>query len=157
MNDTIDKAISALDKAIAAHPSQPPTETPSGAVTPLKSRRKGITSGARRAKAKRGPTRTREAMVTHGGLSPDEVTITANGLNGVDLKVGGESAKRWPFAMECKTVERLNVWDAIKQAKGYGADWCLTITRNNDGLYAIMDFVTVCKMVKALNDNGINW
>ena len=38
------------------------------------------------------------------------------GAGGEDLIMARDARKKFPFSIECKNVERLNVWDAYEQA-----------------------------------------
>jgi hypothetical protein len=50
--------------------------------------------------------------------------------NGVDIILRGEAFEKFPFLIECKNQERLNLNEAIKQSKDRGENWLL-IYKNN--------------------------
>ena len=52
-------------------------------------------------------------------LTSDDVTVTPSGVNGVDLKLSSEAKTKIPFAIEVKNQERLNIWEALKQAESH--------------------------------------
>lgn len=39
------------------------------------------------------------------------------GESGIDIKLSAEARKRFNFAIECKNVEKINIWEAWEQAK----------------------------------------
>ena len=39
------------------------------------------------------------------------------GAGGEDILLSHHARSHFPYSVECKNVERLNIWDAIKQAK----------------------------------------
>lgn len=42
----------------------------------------------------------------------------------------------YPFDIEIKNVEKLSIWDAIKQAKGHGTQTPMVcFTKNNEEMY----------------------
>lgn len=48
------------------------------------------------------------------------------GLSGVDIILRGDAKRLFPFDVECKAVESLNVYDTVEQAEanqGDGRDW----------------------------------
>ena len=55
--------------------------------------------------------------VAGGSLEPDDIRSTSMGAGGEDIQLSPAARKMYPYSIECKAVERLNIWDAIKQAK----------------------------------------
>lgn len=50
-------------------------------------------------------------------LTQDDVRSTSMGASGNDILLSTEAKKIFPFSVECKNVERLNIWKAIEQAE----------------------------------------
>ena len=50
-------------------------------------------------------------------ITEDDIRSTAMGQSGVDIQLSTAARKIFNFDIEVKQVERLNIWDAIKQAK----------------------------------------
>lgn len=64
------------------------------------------------------------------------------GQSGTDVRLVGEAAQRFPFAIECKAHESWAVPSWIKQAKdsaGQGVHWLLVAKKNRQKPVAIMD------------------
>lgn len=64
------------------------------------------------------------------------------GQTGVDVKLIGEAKKQFPFSIECKAQEKLNIHGAIKQAKENqmkGTSWLVFSKRNNEKPIVTMD------------------
>jgi len=53
-------------------------------------------------------------------LEPDDVRSTSMGASGEDILLSPAARKLFPYTVECKNVEKLNIWEAIKQARGFG-------------------------------------
>ena len=54
------------------------------------------------------------------------------GLSGVDIILRGEAIKRFPYSIECKSSEKLNLLGTIRQAKSNqvdGTDWLIVYKR----------------------------
>ncbi len=57
------------------------------------------------------------------------------GQAGTDVKLIGEAQKKFPFAVECKRTEKLDLFGAIRQAKENtkeGIDWLVIHRRSNE-------------------------
>jgi len=65
------------------------------------------------------------------------------GQSGVDVRLVGKARELFPYAVECKWQEKINIWAAIKQAKENCdedlPDWLLFIKRNREEPYVILD------------------
>lgn len=77
-------------------------------------------------------------------LSPDDIRVVPSGVPGEDLWLSSKARGYYPFAVECKNVEKLNFWDAIRQAEQHakGTDYLPVVVfrRNNEPLRVILDF-----------------
>ena len=56
------------------------------------------------------------------GLEPDDVRSTSMGAGGEDVQLSPAARKHFPFSVECKNVEKLNVWGAYEQAEANSGD-----------------------------------
>tara|TARA_B100001540_G_scaffold33266_1_gene29246 strand:- start:32 stop:550 length:519 start_codon:yes stop_codon:yes gene_type:complete len=50
-------------------------------------------------------------------LEEDDVTSRSMGAGGEDILLSPAARRLFPFSVECKNCERLNVWSAIEQAE----------------------------------------
>lgn len=50
-------------------------------------------------------------------LSEGDIEITSSGATGEDIKLSPHARGFYPFAIECKNQESLNIWAAYEQAK----------------------------------------
>ena len=80
-------------------------------------------------------------------LEPDDIRVTPSGVNGPDLQLSPKAQKLFPFNIEVKNQERLNIWAALKQCLNHGAKAPLVaFTRNRDDMYVAIrlnDFLNV--------------
>lgn len=51
------------------------------------------------------------------GLEQDDVRVTPSGVTGPDLQLSPLAKRMFPFEVEAKNQESLNIWSAIKQAE----------------------------------------
>lgn len=55
-------------------------------------------------------------------LDGDDVQSVSMGVNGEDIKMSSAAKHYFPFSIECKNCERLNIWNAIDQCKQNNPD-----------------------------------
>lgn len=72
---------------------------------------------------------------TADGDTPCDIRPARMSEAGMDIKLTTERAREvFPFAVEAKNREAINIWEAIKQAEGYTGDRLMpavAISRNN--------------------------
>jgi hypothetical protein len=81
-------------------------------------------------------------------LEPDDIRSTSMGASGVDLLLSPAARKTYPFAVECKAQESLNIWAALEQAEQNrgGSIPLLCFKRNRTEIYVALkleDFLDV--------------
>lgn len=70
-----------------------------------------------KAKGRRLQQETRDrVLATFPSLEPDDVRSTSMGASGSDLLLSPAARRLFPFSVECKCVESLNIWKALAQA-----------------------------------------
>ena len=52
-------------------------------------------------------------------LEPNDVTSRSSGAGGTDLILSPKAYTYFPLAVECKNVEKVNLWAAYEQACGH--------------------------------------
>jgi hypothetical protein len=74
-------------------------------------------------------------------LQEDDVRVTPSGVTGEDLLLSPLARQYVPFSIECKNVEKLNIWAALKQAESEARKFpaLLIFSRNRSKTYACMD------------------
>ena len=51
-------------------------------------------------------------------LEPDDVRSITMGDSGEDILLSPAARKLFPFSVECKNQEKLNIWSSLEQAEG---------------------------------------
>lgn len=74
-------------------------------------------------------------------LTSKDVKSTPAGVPGVDVQLSEAAFKQFPFAIECKNKERLNVWEAWQQTKAEAREGhpLLIIKRNRQEPLVVVD------------------
>ena len=89
---------------------------------------------------------------TFPNLHPDDVRSTSMGCGGEDLQLSEAARIALPLSIECKCVERLNVWQCLEQTERnapQGTTPCLVFSRNRSPTYAILPWKAVLTLYKA--------
>ena len=83
----------------------------------------------------------RQVLVEKLHLDPEDLESRPMGSSGEDIIMGKQSRQVFPFSVECKNQEKVNVWEAYKQAesncKGY--EPLVVIKRNRHKPLVVMD------------------
>jgi hypothetical protein len=75
-------------------------------------------------------------------LEPDDVKSAIMGESGADIKLSPAARKVFPYATECKNVEKLNIWQALEQAEKNASEVTtplLFFKRNRSKLYVALE------------------
>ena len=56
-------------------------------------------------------------------LPEDDVRSTAMGQSGEDVQLSDRARQMFPYSVECKNVEKLNVWSAYEQCQSNSGDY----------------------------------
>jgi hypothetical protein len=70
-----------------------------------------------KAKGRRLQQWVRDQLIESLDVHPEDVESRSMGASGEDLIMARAAREKFPFSIECKNVEKLNVWDAYDQAK----------------------------------------
>jgi hypothetical protein len=65
----------------------------------------------------------RDQLIEQLDVHPEDIESRSMGAGGEDLIMARAARSKFPFSIECKNVERLNVWEAYDQAKANSGDY----------------------------------
>ncbi len=84
-------------------------------------------------------------------LEEDDVRSTTMGDSGEDVLLSPVARKLFPFAVECKNQEKLNIWSSLEQAEDNAGKHIplLVFKRNRSKTYISME---INDLIKILND-----
>ena len=87
-------------------------------------------------------------------LELDDVRSITMGDSGEDILLSPAARRLFPFSVECKNQEKLNIWGALEQAgENSGKHSPLVIfKRNRSKTYAVLEFK---ELLKLLNESEI--
>ena len=84
-------------------------------------------------------------------LEPDDVRSITMGDSGEDILLSPAARRVFPFSVECKNQEKLNIWSALEQAEENSGDHAplVIFKRNRTKTYAVLEFD---KLLELLNE-----
>ena len=65
----------------------------------------------------------RDLLIEELHIHPEDIESRSMGAGGEDLIMARAARQKFPFSLECKNVEKLNVWEAYEQACANAGDY----------------------------------
>ena len=103
------------------------------------------TSSAK-AKGRRLQQTVAKAICKAFDLPESDVKSLPMGAQGCDVWLSGAALLKFPFSVECKNVEKLNVWKAWEQAEANSIQSghpLVVFSRNRSKVLAVIEFDTL--------------
>lgn len=108
-------------------------------------------------KGRKAQQKVRDAILsTFPQLEPDDVRSTSMGASGQDLLLSPAARKVFPYSVEVKQQESLNIWASLKQAEDNTKDGTtplLVFGRNRTPQYVALSLDAFLKLVGPDNTN----
>ena len=98
------------------------------------------TSSAK-AKGRRLQQWFRDLLIEKLDVHPEDIESRSMGAGGEDLIMARAARKKFPYSIECKNQESVNVWNAYEQAKENSGDYepIVVLKRNNTKPLILVD------------------
>lgn len=80
----------------------------------------------------------------------DDVRSTIMGESGTDIKLSTEAKRVFPYSIECKNQEKINIWSALDQAernKHSGTTSLVVFKRNHSKIYAVLEWEDFLRLI----------
>ena len=105
-------------------------------------------------KGKRLQNKVRDLILEkfNSKLEPDDVRSITMGDSGEDILLSPAARKVFPFSVECKNQEKLNIWSSLEQAENNSGNHAplVVFKRNRTKTYAVLEFD---KLLELLNES----
>ena len=110
-----------------------------------------------KAKGRRLQQQFRDLLIEKLDIHPEDIESRSMGAGGEDLVMARAAREKFPFSIECKNVEKLNVWEAYNQAienstpsrlSGNEYEPLVVMKKNNHKALVVLDaekFVEICQ------------
>ena len=94
-----------------------------------------------KAKGRRLQQWVRDKLIEHRNVHPEDIESRSMGAGGEDLIMARDARQKFPFSVECKNQEKLNVWDAYEQACANSGDYepILIMKKNGKKPLVVLD------------------
>ena len=107
-----------------------------------------------KAKGRRLQKEFRNLLIEKLNIHPEDIESRSMGASGEDLIMARAAREKFPYSIECKNQEALNVWKAYEQAtencKGY--EPLVVIKRNRTKPLVVVDAEHFIKLFMEVND-----
>lgn len=89
-------------------------------------------------------------------LEEDDVRSTSMGAGGEDVQLSPAARRHFPYSVECKSVEKLNVWGAYEQASANSGkhEPLLVMKKNRKKPLVVLDAEAFMELVRRADSNG---
>ena len=106
-----------------------------------------------KAKGRRLQQQFRDLLIEELGIHPEDIESRSMGAGGEDLIMARAARQKFPYSIECKNVEKLNVWEAYKQAEENSKDYepVVVMKKNNHKTLVVIDAEHFVKIHKDSN------
>ena len=113
------------------------------------------TSSAK-AKGRRFQQWVRDQLIEQLDVHPEDIESRSMGSQGEDLIMARVAREKFPYSIECKNQQSLNVWKSYEQAESNSGDYepILFIKRNNQKPLVVVDAEHFVKLLDGLNINS---
>ena len=112
------------------------------------------TSSAK-AKGRRLQQKFMELLIEKLKIDPEDIESRSMGAGGEDLIMSRAARHKFPYSVECKNQERLNIWQAWEQANGNKGIYepLVVIKKNGIRPLVVLDAENFLDMIKDYNKN----
>ena len=88
-------------------------------------------------------------LETFQELEPDDVRSTTMGDSGEDVLLSPAARKLFPFSVECKNQEKLNIWSSLQQAEDNAGQHIplVVFKRNRSKTYISMEINDLMRLL----------
>ena len=92
----------------------------------------------------------RDLLIEELGIHPEDIESRSMGAGGEDLIMARAAREKFPYSIECKNQEKLNLWESYKQATENSKDYepIVVIKKNNHKKLVIVDAEYIVKLHK---------
>ena len=99
-----------------------------------------LTSSAK-AKGRKLQQWVRTLLIEKLNIHPEDIESRSMGAGGEDLIMARSARKKFPYSIECKNQEKVNIWDAYEQAEENSGDYepIVVLKRNNTKPLVLVD------------------
>jgi hypothetical protein len=97
----------------------------------------------------------RELLIEKLDIHPEDVESRSMGAGGEDLIMARAAREKFPYSIECKNQESLNIWKAWEQANGNKGMYepLVVIKKNGVRPLVVLDAENFLDMIRNFNND----
>ena len=109
---------------------------------------------SRKAKGRRLQQQFMQLLIEKLDIDPEDIESRAMGSGGEDLSMSKAARNKFPYSIECKNQESLNIWKAWEQANGNKGMYepLVVIKKNGVRPLVVLDAENFVDMIKEFNN-----
>ena len=109
---------------------------------------------SRKAKGRRLQQQFMQLLIEKLDIDPEDIESRAMGSGGEDLIMSKAARHKFPYSIECKNQESLNIWKAWEQANGNKGLYepLVVIKKNGVKPLVVLDAENFVDMIKEFNN-----
>ena len=109
---------------------------------------------SRKAKGRRLQQQFRDLLIEKLDIDPEDIESRSMGAGGEDLIMSKAARHKFPYSIECKNQERMNIWSAWEQANGNKGIYepLVVIKKNGIRPLVVLDAENFLDMIKGYNN-----
>ena len=105
-----------------------------------------------KAKGRRLQQWVRDQLIEQLDVHPEDIESRSMGAGGEDLIMARAARQKFPYSIECKKVEKLNIWEAYSPATANSGNYepICVIKKNNEKPLVVLDaeyFIDLCSKI----------
>ena len=114
-----------------------------------------LKTSSAKAKGRRLQQKFMQLLIEKLDIDPEDIESRSMGAGGEDLIMSKAARNKFPYSIECKNQERLNIWTAWEQAnKNKGLyDPIVVIKRNGTAPLVVLDAENFLDYVRGIEDD----
>jgi len=109
---------------------------------------------SRKAKGRRLQNQFMQLLIEKLDIDPEDIESRSMGAGGEDLIMSRAARNKFPYSVECKNQEKLNIWSAWEQANGNKGIYepLVVIKKNGVRPLIVIDAENFLEMIKGFNN-----
>ena len=109
---------------------------------------------SRKAKGRRLQQQFMQLLIEKLDIDPEDIESRSMGAGGEDLIMSRAARDKFPYSVECKNQERMNIWQAWEQANANKGIYepLVVIKKNGVRPLIVVDAENFLEMIKGFNN-----
>ena len=109
---------------------------------------------SRKAKGSRLQQQFMQLLIEKLEIDPEDIESRSMGAGGEDLIMSKAARNKFPYSIECKNQEKLNIWSAWEQANGNKGIYepLVVIKKNGVSPLVVLDAESFLDMIKGFKN-----